>query len=868
MLTPFIISISSDIASARSVLHLMDENDYLVNQYAFRGFAEFYARHGDIDHLQQILQRCNQENAENFGWVLLQAIKELAKNNHTTHIASFLPLLPSSYNIEQTIRSAIALYVENNLTELLLDICITANIDMAQYAKYLINEMVYAKTNATEVNRAWHRLQSLNITFDTNFSVYEPAINSQSPELIEATLDHMYSNGMQMPDKVFKGLIRLSAKNGSNHLLETIDSLCQRYKFDPQISFVSEYILPALDWKANATATLSKLYATKLSNRTTLLAVVHSSLRQNDIRTALAMATTNLHPINIEPIIVGPLLRAYHVTGDTVNFVRFIRLIQSSIEVYGTSDGANVRLEQETFIEQIIAAIVTDDQFNSSVKNEFLSALVKQGVIISNSFASELITFNNETNSQIVSLLRKLAETGETTTDADTTEDSSFFHLFEECMNRNDLDGALDVLGQVPANIPIVLNAVKMTHRFLSLVKQRVFTSNNVDFVYMDYYNNNNGGVCNNSVKREANIDASSNNIKKGAKIDKNEYSFNRNDQNHSKFVKNVKNPTNFAKLDQNPRKVGGLRPWKIPQNPSKIGEHSWKVPQSHQNHSKIGGKSWKIHENDRNFCESGENSRKIPQNHQNSRKIGGKSWRILENYKNSCETDENRGKSIQNAQNHNKTKNVQNQSKVTPYHGRENHQETPENTANTRLIFEPLLEQYAMQQSGGIVSMPQQLSIELIQLINRTISVHIKNRNFTRAIETFERIVELYGIVPMAELLFIALIENRQMEFFNQIHDIYRKQCGEEATKRALAHAYIDCEMYNRRRIADDLLAASEKLHYDRYTLYEVVLEIYQCRNNLKRAMALLDKCENVDKLMPNGRMLEILAKIEDSSQ
>lgn len=673
---PFVFS--RDLKNALSILELMDKNAFFVDQYAFCAFAEYYASQGDVDNIQLILKRSKNEMIEHYSWLLLKSIRKLAKSDYHLAIPSLMPLLPGAYDVDKAIRAAIELFVQDNLFDLLLEIIAAAFEDIPLYSSHLMQEMVYQKISSDRINAVWHKLNSLGITIENNFDVYKRAISSESPELITAIFTYMHQEKIPIPSSSFKNFLRLSAQQGNDQLFKTINLLCERFGFQPDSSFLRRIILPMLDWKTNPLETCNKLCATNLFSPKCVMAVVSACLHENDIHAAVAVANKNFFYFNSEEIIIRPLIHAYMATTDTVNFVRFIRIILNSISEFGAkiSKDSDVEREKRACIEGILKTTFTCCGLDSSAMAGLLRTLIDHDIFLSKHTANSLIALQNVENTEIVSLLEKIGSMN------DNASKNVQVSLVERHIDEMQLDKVLSILSKKTSNNQKYSLNVRTMHKFINLV---------ID------------GISNKTNKLHIN----------------------------SLYTKIVDNTTSKAKsLNDNPR---------------------------------------------------------------------------------------------------------------------------------IQFIFEPIFTEYRIDQCP----MPLSLSKSFVKLSNRMIAAHLKNSNFLMAVLTFEHFIRIYGIGAMVETMFITLIEHEKYDLFQHIYQLNVKQHGEQATKIALAHAYIECDTRKRHQLAEDILKATEDLYGDRSEICEVILDFY-CRRDIAKANTFVERCRKNEKFAPTKTFEEMLAKLK----
>lgn len=376
----------------------MATEGYLVDEYTLRDFVQFYVAHNNMDGVNRTLNQCKTELPEHYDWILLSCIKELAIFHRTNEIQLLLPQLCPSSSLEFAIEKNISRYVGCGVSSTMPEIFVAAKVDVTKFCMYLMHEMVNQAVSAKELHQTWDSLKNIDVTISSHFIVYSAAVRSQSMLLIHAVLYHMHSNGMQIDDDDFKGIIQLSAENCVESMLRTIKELRQFYGFKPQSTFIQQRILSEFPWKHDPSEAVNQLCSTGLSRRSCVVAIINAFLAENDIDRALNFAQMNVFYFYLD-IIVMPLIDAYFVSRDTENFVKFVRLIFKSIrqfEQYKRSEykfdsSEDVQQQQTNLVEQILEAILTDKRMNKKMTRSFLIYMEKENFSVSERFFDKFV---------------------------------------------------------------------------------------------------------------------------------------------------------------------------------------------------------------------------------------------------------------------------------------------------------------------------------------------------------------------------------------------------------------------------------------------------------------------------------------------
>lgn len=404
----------SDINGAQSTLNQMATDSYLVDEYTLRDLTQFYARHNNMDGVNRTLAQCKAEHPDEYSWTLVLCIKELAATNQTHDIHRLLPLLRESGGVEWAIENSIARFVESGVSAIMPEIFAAVNINIVKFSKFLMIEMVHQAVPAKELHRTWTNLNAIGITISSHFDVYRAGVRSQSMLLIYAVLQHMHANGMEIKSDDFKGVIQLSAKNGIASMLRTIKELRQLYGFKPPLTFIRDRILTEFPWKNDPSKAIEQLCSAGLSARSCVLSIVNAFLIDKNIEQALNIAKQRLFYLDDE-IIVMPLIDAYVVSGDTDNFVRFIRLISDSIGIISSNKQSNdtisvedIRRKQRDFVEDVIQLTLSDRRLSRQMAKTFLISLVDDAKFLISREFFELIVEAEMIDHEDIILLRKL----------------------------------------------------------------------------------------------------------------------------------------------------------------------------------------------------------------------------------------------------------------------------------------------------------------------------------------------------------------------------------------------------------------------------------------------------------------------------
>lgn len=469
----------------------MSEGVY-IDKYSLRAFCQYFTKIGNLNKLKYILDRCEQERAEELSWLILMSINDFTVNGYVDHIHSLIPKLESTFNLEKSFKHSIEHFVRSGNGALIVKILKSIDMDKPEMAKYLMNELVLQGSNVDQVNEIWENLTLMGITIERNFDVYQRCHSVQSIDLIEKVLQHMHAHEMEIQDHMFRQWIILSAKLYKDHM-KTIVNISHNFQFRPTSSFIQDTILPLMNWKTDPEATLAQLHTTlsEQCRHNCNVALINILLNDNDIRRAYEIAEhSNTNPTQVEM----RLIRAYQHSHDTEYFVRFIRLI---VDRMSTSklEKMDVIDKQNQFVENIVHVIIGDTQISDDIKVACLSALVERGFFISEQFAVQLINELREAEDELSSLLGKLSKQSDELRavlqifpgDYDTMSSDEIanvlkvktmygqktFLCLKKLLRAYIREGNIEGIESIRANAQIVLSANNYIHLIQLYVKRR-----------------------------------------------------------------------------------------------------------------------------------------------------------------------------------------------------------------------------------------------------------------------------------------------------------------------------------------------------------------------------------------------------------
>lgn len=344
---------------------------------------ELHAKSGNITDIEQVLNRCKDEQEEELSMAILVVINELVENGYSSHVDSLLPLLPGSYDLDRAIVNIIPQYVEQNRSELMITILLASDTNLQSHLGRLTKEMVYQTVSADQFNAIWHKLNSIGITIETHFEIYQPAVRSQSIELVEAILNHMYLKEILVDEKMIKNWIRLVSKKGLHHLSSVSIGL------------------------------QSQLRSLGFGSRNIVFAMIKTILDKYDIDAAIEIIDKYVYDYDND-FLIEALLNAYFKSRDAANFVRFIyvanqsKMIQSKRKRFNCIQLIQTRYD---FNFKIVHKIIMDDRMDDKLLDKTLREMRSNGLFISrqcfNRIATEIA--EREGSSKIILMLEQIS---------------------------------------------------------------------------------------------------------------------------------------------------------------------------------------------------------------------------------------------------------------------------------------------------------------------------------------------------------------------------------------------------------------------------------------------------------------------------
>lgn len=375
----------------------MREAGFSLNYYTLDALLKQQAKVGDIDGISKTFEMFKEFKVELLNRDIFNVICELGANGHSEHIEKLLSQLSPSMELKRSLHNAIPQFVEKHQTALVLKILQSKQVNVVENAKILIEEMVKKSSSIAEFDEVKKGLEDMGITVKTNLNVFKSALASQSIDLIRLILDEMKATSMELNENSFAKLIQLAGEQGSAQVLDAINLMCKDFKVQPQISFVSDIILPALKAEDNPLLALGHLRMSPIPVRRSVVASIVNCLRSNDLNNAYSIAVGNNIHYALD-MIKRPLIKAYVATEDSFKFVQLVRLIYDSISLvntYNRTSGvelaeADIQAQKQKFIDDILQTTLSSCSKKAMLP--LLKAFVDEGFSISTEQAQKILS--------------------------------------------------------------------------------------------------------------------------------------------------------------------------------------------------------------------------------------------------------------------------------------------------------------------------------------------------------------------------------------------------------------------------------------------------------------------------------------------
>lgn len=408
----FCIRSCRDINGANTALAELRKEGCCMHRCVQHALLEFHAKSGNMLEINQVLDRCKDEQTEDHGKAILFVINELARNGLSSNIDSLLLLLPSIYQLDEAIRSAIPQFVEQNRSLLMVKILMESGVDLRIHIKHLFKEMVYHEVSSDEFDSVWDKLNSIGFSIDSHFQFYEPALHSKSIKLIEAILNHMHLEQMSIDKETVKTWIKLSREKGPQYFLSTAQLIIAVYKVDPESKLGQDMVFSGYNWSTDPIGLLAHMLHFHIGSRDIVFALIEAILNENNIETAIQIIEKYVYDYDNDNI-KTLLLEAYFQTRDVPNFVRFINLVRKYrlMKSWKKVDAIQIMQMRYDLTDELVQQIVVDERMDIELLSTTLQTMRNNGLFISRQCFNKIaaVIGRSGESSRILSLLEAMS---------------------------------------------------------------------------------------------------------------------------------------------------------------------------------------------------------------------------------------------------------------------------------------------------------------------------------------------------------------------------------------------------------------------------------------------------------------------------
>lgn len=389
--------------------------------FTFDAFLKHFAKAGDLEGIETTFTRMKEENLEVMSRDIFKVISEMAINGHAEKIDALLPHIEPTIELRRSLLSGVTLLVEKRQSAIIPKILERSGGNVKEKIKHLIDEMIRCSTPEAEFNETIANIEATGVTIESNFDLFKSALDGPSEEIIQRLLDHMQAKDIPVTENVFEKLIQLAAKKDVNDVLAVVNLMCTKFKINPQMTFIRDVILPALNSKEDPMLAYAKLQTTGIRQRTATLAIVTNSLANKDIKVAYEFASANLRAFYALDLVRRPLLDALMATQDIQHFVSFSRVMHDSLsgingyiklkpETQAPFTESEIKKKQKAFIEELLWSAISSRRTDHAFVIKLLKSFAAEGLAISTAQAEKLQAhLQVESETQIGRLLHKLS---------------------------------------------------------------------------------------------------------------------------------------------------------------------------------------------------------------------------------------------------------------------------------------------------------------------------------------------------------------------------------------------------------------------------------------------------------------------------
>lgn len=392
--------------SAAGILGVMTQAGLEPSADTYTTLMCGYARKGDIEAINKLLETCDQKDVFLLDKDLLEIVYSLSTNGFSDKVDPVIDKIRKMAGYNQDAVNVILRLINKSQEEVALKILKTmprgskSDGELTDTGSFLIKQLVKANRPFDKILRICTELEANKMNSRPLMIALESALVNGVLDVASPLLMEMKKSGYELRQHYFWPLICTAGNKGQSEVLNLVQSMQKDFELTPSGETVREYVIPSLHEK-NYDKVLGLLRSSGLSPSTSAVSTAYQALADNNLQKAVEIATS-FNVFYSPGLFRRPLLSALSKTKDFDNYIKFIREIFDSIPRMQTLNRKEQEEAQEESEEEVSAnqaeilgqivydAVVHFKQNREEILLKILNGLVDQGLSISNGQAERI----------------------------------------------------------------------------------------------------------------------------------------------------------------------------------------------------------------------------------------------------------------------------------------------------------------------------------------------------------------------------------------------------------------------------------------------------------------------------------------------
>lgn len=419
--------------------NMMQENGLKVQKTTLTSLLTGYAKIGSIEDITSTFNRFSELKITLLNRDVLEVIFELYVNGHDEVIEPVVSRLCNSLELSTSLESFVENAVHRKFDGVLHKLLkIFDELNRITLATLYVKALRDAP--AQQIEEVVEVIEDHGITLQSDPSVFETVLQSNSKRLIRAILDDMKTKSLPIEGKHFWKLIELEGANGTDGVLNVVHSMKRDFNVEPEVYTIRDVILPCMNVAADPYLAFARLRTIELNSTKVMRSLFERCLMDGNMKVAYEIANEyKWYQFNVKNL-QNSLINAFLATDDELHFVKIIKILQFCLSKHvdvrrdqpkdsesAPADKSNPpkldeefshtapttrSTNQDIFIGNVlrdaIAGIKRKSEGTKKVES-LLRAFKREGLTISPHFAHKIQTICGKINDESVEILESLS---------------------------------------------------------------------------------------------------------------------------------------------------------------------------------------------------------------------------------------------------------------------------------------------------------------------------------------------------------------------------------------------------------------------------------------------------------------------------